>query len=61
MVIFMYIAPMWGRDEALGPNFFFSKSLKFSPTAHFLQVFPLNDNLTILPIKMHTLPMLTLP
>ena len=58
MVIFMYIAPMWGRDEALGPNFFFSESLKFSPTAHF---FTLNDNLTILPIKMHTLPMLTLP
>ena len=38
---------------------FFSESLIFSPTAHFLQDFPF-DILTVFPIQMHRLPLLTL-
>ena len=38
MVINMYIAPGWGQMSPWGP-FFFSESLIFSPTAHFLQDF----------------------
>ena len=37
MVIYMYIAPGWGHMSPWGP--FFSESLIFSPTAHFLQDF----------------------
>ena len=40
---------------------FFSKSSILSPFAHFLQVFPTNDILTLFPIQMHEGPMLTLP
>ena len=32
---------------------FFSESLNFSPTAHFLQDFHLNDILKVFPIQMH--------
>ena len=38
MVIYMYIAPGWGQMSPWGP-FFFSESLIFGPTAHFLQDF----------------------
>ena len=34
----MYTAPGWGHMSSWGP-FFFSESLIFSPTAHFLQDF----------------------
>ena len=38
MEIYMYIAPGCGAHEPLGSNFF-SESLIFSPTSHFMQDF----------------------
>ena len=55
--------PGVGAHEPLGSNFF-SESLIFSPTAHFLQDlinFTLNDILKVFPIQMHWRPLLTLP
>ena len=59
MVIYKYIGPGWGR-LALGVQPF-SESLIFSPNAHFLQGFPLNDTLTVFPFEMLMRPKLTSP
>ena len=46
MIIHMYIAPGWGQ---MNPQWFqmFTDLLIFSPTANFMQDFPLKDILTV--------------
>ena len=58
-VIYMYIAPGWGRHTP-GVQFI-SESSILSPFAHSCKFFPTNDILTNFPIQMHGRPMLTLP